>query len=100
MWYVFGTVYIICEIGERASEAFEEIDNGIGAIFDWYLFPPQIQKILPLLTMDAQQLVALQCFGSILCNRETFENVRIKQRKFVPFSNFHAQLMILMIEYL
>lgn len=92
MWYVLGTVYVICEIGKRASEAFEEIDDKIGAL-DWYLFPTQIQKILPIIMMDAQQIIALECFGSIFCNRETFKNVRSKQRKCVPFSNFYAQLL-------
>lgn len=75
MWYVFGTVYIICEIGERASESFEEIADEIQAL-DWYLFPLKIQKILPAMMVVAQQLVPLECFGNIFCNRETFKNVR------------------------
>lgn len=43
---------------------------------DWYRFPIKLQKMLPIILIDAQQLVALDCFGSITCSREVFKQVR------------------------
>lgn len=72
--YAFGVVGIICELGQRLSNAFDEIPDTI-VDFEWYLFPPGIQRILPTILLAAQQPVYLECFGSISGTRETFKNV-------------------------
>lgn len=68
-------VFIACELGERLNGAFEKIDVTIDK-FDWYLFPIEIKRILPMIMANAQQPVSLECFGSIACNREVFRKVR------------------------
>lgn len=70
----FALVFGVCELGERLSETFEEI-NGVYDQFAWYLFPSKVQHILTTLLMFAQKPVELRIFGSISCARITFKNV-------------------------
>lgn len=73
-FWAIGMVLFSCEIGQRYSNAYEEIDNVVNQ-FDWYLFPLKIQRILPTIMMDTQQLYEIMCFGSTNCSRETFKRV-------------------------
>lgn len=70
----FGLVFICCELAQRITNKFDEINAQIDK-FKWYSFPLKVQKILPTLMVNAQQPVDLECFGSIACNRETFQRV-------------------------
>lgn len=72
-------VLIACELGQRMSDAFDEMNFTIGQ-FDCYLFPIEIQRMLPLIIANAQQPVTLECFGSIKCTREVFKNVGIHKQ--------------------
>lgn len=54
--------------------AFGEVGDGIDD-FDWYAFPLEMQKIVPLLMIYAQEPVAIECFGSIACVRDVFKRV-------------------------
>ena len=56
------------------SNAFEEIDDGIGQL-DWYLMPDDLQRMLPFLIAVSQKPVILRAFGSISCEREDFKKV-------------------------
>lgn len=66
--------FIACEIGERLSGAFSEI-NDVICRFDWYLFPAEVQRILPIVMVSAQHPVDFVCFGSITANWEFFKKV-------------------------
>lgn len=72
--YAFGSVMVFCELGQRLTDEFEKIDDKVNE-FDWYLFPPQIQRMLPIIMMGTQGEVELECFGSISGTRETFKKV-------------------------
>lgn len=72
--YAFGTVLVFCEIGQRATNAFSEINDVIGQ-FDWYLFPDELKKILPIIIRFAQQPVDIKFFGSISSSRYVFKSV-------------------------
>lgn len=72
--YAFGLVFVVCELCQRASYFFIEINSSID-ILDWYLFPINVQKIMPTLLIMAQQPVEIECFGSIVCDRDTFKRV-------------------------
>lgn len=74
LFWSFGLVFIDCELASRISNEFDNIDYLIGQ-FDWYLFPYEVRKMLPLFMMNAQQEVGFICFGSLMCNRETFKKV-------------------------
>lgn len=72
----FGLNFSICEIGERVSGAFDEICSAIEEL-NWYMLPNRLQKVLPSILINAQQPVALKCFGSIFCARDTFKRASI-----------------------
>lgn len=72
--YALGLVSAICEFGQRMSDAFDEIEDGT-QMFDWYLFPYEIQRMLPIILSSAQQPVALKCFGNVSAIRQNSKNV-------------------------
>lgn len=76
--YAFGMIFLVCELCTRASDAFEEINDMIGT-FDWYLFPDNINRLLPTIIILAQQSVMIDCFGSLGCNRDGFKRVSFIQ---------------------
>lgn len=74
----FVVVLMCCELNQRSSDAFSEINSTIDE-WHWYLFPIQMKRMLPLVMAITQQPVDLECFGSITCSRKVFRKVRIKQ---------------------
>lgn len=71
---MFILVFISCELAGRVGNEFEEIGYMIGQ-FKWYLFPFEIQQLVPIIIINAQQKMGFECFGSAICDRETFKNV-------------------------
>lgn len=80
VFYAFVVVFITCELGERLMSEFSDIANVIGQ-FDWYLLPPEVQKTLPTIIINAQQAVNIECFGSMNTCRESFQQVKSATRK-------------------
>lgn len=72
--YAFGYVLFTCELFQRVTDRFDEINDIVGQL-DWYRFSHGIQKILPTLLINIQQPVFVVCFGKISCSRETFKKV-------------------------
>lgn len=90
----FGMVTVSGEIGEGFSNWFNEIETVI-IEFDWYTFPIELQRILPFIWMNVQRVVGIECFGSILCSRQTLKNVRfnkIRQPIFIKLSNIEYSI--------
>lgn len=85
--YGFGVIFIACELCQRGCDGFNELDYLIGQ-FDWYLFPQRINRLMPTIIFMAQEKLGFRCFGSILCDRDTFKEVRIR---FLP--TFKAPLI-------
>lgn len=69
-------VFIACELSQRMGDAFDEIGSTIDQ-FDWYLFPIELKRMLPMIMAIAQRPVSMECFGSIACTRDVFKNVGI-----------------------
>lgn len=74
LFWSFGLVFITCELAGRVCIEFDDIDAIVGQ-FSWYLFSDEVKKMLPTIMINAQQEVGYECFGSVLCNRETFKKV-------------------------
>lgn len=70
----FGLVFIYCELCGRISTNFDEIKWQISQL-NWYLFPMNMHRILPIVMINAQQPVYMECFGSIPSDRSTFQRV-------------------------
>lgn len=67
-------VFAVCELGQRFSNAFSEIDGWIGEL-DWYLLPIEIKRILPTIILYVEQPFVVEFFGSMSCSREQFKKV-------------------------
>lgn len=74
MAYAFGFVGVYCELCERVRHGFEEISYAIYDL-EWYTYPSEVRRLLPIIVQHAQQPVELVAFGNIPCTRNTFKNV-------------------------
>lgn len=79
--WVFGLAFIPCELGERVKLEFCEISCVMNQ-FDWYRFPIEILPFLPIIMINVQQPVVVDCFGSIACTREVFKSVSLANKNF------------------
>lgn len=70
----FTEVFILCETGERLTAQFNKDDTGI-LQWNWYTFPLDIQKILPIILSDTQNPFIMRGFGGVACTRESFKSV-------------------------
>lgn len=73
-FWAFVLVFFSTEIGQRFINTFEEIDKEIYQI-NWYRLPIRIQRMLPTIKINTQSLMAIECFGSLAVNHETFQKV-------------------------
>lgn len=78
MFDVIWSVFIACELGERACEMFGSVDGTVAEI-DWYLYPIEIKRILPVIMITTQKDIYIELFGSITASRETFKRVRFAE---------------------
>lgn len=85
MCFAFVTIFIACDFCERLSNEYDKICYEIEQI-DWYLLPPKVQSMLPIIVCSAQQTFSNDIFGSVACNRETFKQVRFQIYTPVSFS--------------
>lgn len=63
-----------CELAGRMSTGFDDLNYTINK-FNWYLFPLEMQRALPVVMINAQQTVGYECFGSIIIDRDTLKKV-------------------------
>lgn len=77
--YSFGASFIVCEITQLICDAVNEFDMEISQI-DWYLYPIEIRKMLPMIMNVAQKSIEVKWFGSMALDRETFKKVRINRK--------------------
>lgn len=75
--FALALVFIVCELGQRMTNAFDKINSSINNL-NWCLLPMNMKRMLPLIIANAQQPVTLECFGEIACTREVFKNVCIE----------------------
>lgn len=80
--YLFGVVLMACEFGQYVSNAFEGIDDEIEA-FDWYLFPHELQRMLPMVLVIVQRPVELNLFGSISPLRKYFQKASFNSEQLI-----------------
>lgn len=80
VFYAFGSLFLVCDLGQRLSNAYDEIDFVINQL-DWYQFPDEIRQVWPIIINMVQQSVEIRCFGSVSCNRETLKKVSLWMEK-------------------
>lgn len=74
MFWSFAFVFIVCFLGQKVSDEFEEIKQEIHELH-WYQFPIDMWQPLSFLIIGSQQRARLSVFGSISCDRKAFKNV-------------------------
>lgn len=72
--FAFGLIGMFCELCERIGDGFEEISDAVHNL-DWYLYPLEVQRMLPIILHNAQQPVVLEAFGNVPFTRDTFKKV-------------------------
>lgn len=73
-FFAFGVVFMSCEIGQRMTNAFEEVED-VTCQNSWYLFPLNVQRMFPMIIISLQETVELPIIGTVACGRDTFEKV-------------------------
>lgn len=69
-------VLIACDLAQRSCDYFTDINETMDKS-TWYLFPHDVQRLLPTILIIVQQPVELECFGGIACNRELAKRVSV-----------------------
>lgn len=64
MFWTFGAIFIGCELCERVSSGYSEIDDAVNQ-FDWYLFSPKVKRFLPMVIINTQKPIIFKCFGFV-----------------------------------
>lgn len=73
----FTLLFVACELSHRMTCAFDTVNVYIEQL-NWYLFPIEVKRMLPMIIATAQEKVALECFGSISCTRGVLKSVGIE----------------------
>lgn len=74
-FWVFGLAFFSTELGQQCTnESGKTIDT-----FNqlrWYLFPIEIQRLMPTIMIGVQQPFVIESFGIVSSNRDQFKKVR------------------------
>lgn len=72
----FNLFLIFCEFGEQMSGLFGGIYEQIFSL-DWYTYPVELQRIMPVILMNSQKPVVLKGFGNVPVTRLNFKSVNL-----------------------
>lgn len=67
-------ILLPCELGQRSTEVFLEIDRKFERLH-WYLFPIEVQRIIPTISCAMQKPFIIGCFGIVELSRDQFKKV-------------------------
>lgn len=73
-------VAVFCEFGHRVFCAFEDLNTEIDRL-DWYRFPIQCQKMLPIIIAGCQKASCIKGYGGIICIRKTLKEVNCNRKQ-------------------
>lgn len=69
-------ILMICEPGEWVAAHFEGFSKKLEQC-NWHLLPIDIKRLYLIFLIDTQQPINIQCYGGILCTRDTFKKVAL-----------------------
>lgn len=72
--WVFGLVFVSCEVGQQLTNLFEKINDRFDQL-SWYLFSMKVQRLLPAVMINIQEPIVFECFGMINGSRDQFSKV-------------------------
>lgn len=75
IWFIywsFAQFFVICDICQRVTSHYE-ID--IYTDWEWYKFPENIRRALPIAIIGNQMPIEVKGLGNIECTRDTFKKM-------------------------
>lgn len=83
IFWSIAIVFSFCEFGERVSKGFEKSCDTIKQL-DWYSYPYEMQRLLPMVMLIVNKPVSVRIYGNISGTRGTFrEVIHIKRDTFI-----------------
>lgn len=74
--WVISLILMICEFGERLTNQYEKFYYEFGQC-DWYLFPLEIQRVLPIIISNIRKPAVIQGYSNTVCRREACKMVNL-----------------------
>lgn len=85
---------MVCEPGEHVTQEFSAFDNQLELECCWYILPIELKRLYLIFLLDTQQSINIQCYGRILCTRDTLRKVIISVEMFSE-NDFIATLLVI-----
>lgn len=76
LFWVMTYNFLLCELGQWVTNGFDRFGDELDGC-DWHLWPIELQRLYLIFLLDTQQPTYTQCFGGILCSRDTFKKVNV-----------------------
>lgn len=72
---VLAMVSISCEFGQQLTNSFDEVTFKFKQL-GWYLFPTEVQQMLPIILIGVQKPMVFGCFSIVKGSREQLKKVK------------------------
>lgn len=72
--WTFTFILMVCEPGEHVTQEFNAFDQQVEQCY-FYLLPYGLKRLYLIFLLDTQQPINIQCYGRILCTRDTLKQV-------------------------
>lgn len=95
-FWVCALLLLVGEVGQKLSEKFTEI-NGVMDQLNWYAYPREVKRMLPMILTNLQQPVIIKCFVFIFCDREYSKRVSLFHHQNQLFCSINSLQNILNI---
>lgn len=88
----FVGIFALCELGTQVKSQFKTLNSALFQL-EWYLLPVELQRMLLIFMMGAQDAVLLRGYGNIECTRDAFKNVSILKSNSISLRLFVSALL-------
>lgn len=72
--WTFVFIFVVCEPGEYVTKEFDAFGKELERC-DWHLLSIDLRRSYLIFLLNAQESINIQCYGRVLCKRETFKKV-------------------------
>lgn len=73
--WTFTFICMVCEPGDHVTNQFDAFGRKIERC-DWHLLPIHLRRLYFIFLLDSQHPINIQCYGGILCTRDTLKKVK------------------------
>lgn len=72
--WTFTFIFMVCEPGEHVTQDFNAFDKEVEQCY-FYMLQNPMKRLYLIFLLDTQQSINIQCYGRILCTRNTLKQV-------------------------